>query len=371
MPILDKVLIYNAFKKHKSKLKNAGYIPNENHNVNISQKKFYELFPTHQHVQLECVCDFCNKKFNITCEKLRRSQGKSTAPTEQKGYYDNLTLCRKCRSKLTNNKKYNCNWPLQNETIRAKAKQTVLNKYNYEYITQSPEIKDKIKQTNLQKYGVEYALQDTNIKNKSIYTVRQKYGQQYTNTGQVPIIREKILNTLKLHYNITQSITSPFQIPIIRKKALQTMRANKIATSKQQLYFYQLLKKLVRKKIQLNYPFYQFSLDIAFVKDKIAIEYNGGGHNLIIKFGKLTPDEFIKKEQAREQFLINKNWKIIYIISPKDKIKNYTNNEYLKMIYIAKMYLLNTTHHWVKIYIEKNKFETSVYQQTITNILNI
>lgn len=95
------------------------------------------------------------------------------------------------------------------------------------------------------------------------------------------------------------------------------------------------------------------------------------GHNLQVKLNGITQEEFNQREIKRNKFIRSQGWKQIFIISPNDKIKNYTDEEYVKIIEIAKLYLLNTTHHWVNIYIEENKFETSIYTQTITNILNI
>ena len=83
-----------------------------------------------------------------------------------------------------------------------------------------------------------------------------------------------------------------------------------------------------------------------------------------------TLKEFEQKEIRRNKFIRSQGWKQIFIISPNDKINLYTNEEYIKLIQISKDYLLNTSHHWVNIYIEENKIECSCCIESITNIIS-
>ena len=382
MPILDKIIKYKISyaKTKKQKIIDAGYIPDNENYIYIPQDKIYQFIPTSQAIKLDCICDHCNKEFSITCEKLRRSQGKSTALKERKDYQDDLILCRGCRSKSTNQLKYGCNNPSQNKEVQKKRNQTNLKRYGYIHAIhndkvrakilkklrnksqeEKQQIKDKVKQTTLQRYGVEYVTQSKEIQKKIKQTNLKKYGTEYaSSTIQV---KEKILNTIKTRYGY--QYTSTAQIPEIRAKQVETLRKNgkDILTSKQQKYFHQIFGG------ELNYQFQHFFLDIAFLDEKIDIEYNGGGHDLVVKLGVKTRQQFNKMTFARYQSLINNNWKIITLISPHDRIKQYSNQQYIELIQICKDYLNNTQHHWVEIYIEEDKIKTSLFIDKISNVI--
>lgn len=69
---------------------------------------------------------------------------------------------------------------------------------------------------------------------------------------------------------------------------------------------------------ELNYPYKSWSLDIAFPKEKIYLEYNGGGHELAVKFEQITKEEFDKKQRARWYALYRDGWKEIRISTIND-----------------------------------------------------
>ena len=56
------------------------------------------------------------------------------------------------------------------------------------------------------------------------------------------------------------------------------------------------------------------------ILDNINIEYDGGGHRLNVKFGKLTNEEFDELQNKRDNFLIDNGFKIIRIVCTNDKI---------------------------------------------------
>lgn len=74
------------------------------------------------------------------------------------------------------------------------------------------------------------------------------------------------------------------------------------------------------------------SLDVALVEDKIDIEYNGRGHDMVVRVGGMTQEEFENKENNRRHKVINSGWKLIEICVPKDQeitsewVKEFVNN---------------------------------------------
>lgn len=83
-------------------------------------------------------------------------------------------------------------------------------------------------------------------------------------------------------------------------------------------------------------------LDIAFPNEKIYIEYQESGHNLDVQLGKVTEEEFKRKEINRFYFLKNKGWRMIEIISSNDKLPK--EDKLLEMIKLAKEMLQDNNH---------------------------
>ena len=167
----------------------------------------------------------------------------------------------KNKVKQTNLEKYGVEFPMQLEEFQNRIKQTSIKKYGVYHFTQAPEVIQKRKATNLAKYGVEFPIQNKAILNKSIMSRYQ-------------------------HGNFT--------------------------CSKQQYYLYQLIGG------ELNYPFLNFIIDIAFPVEKIAVEWDDSGHDLSVRMGKVTPNDFKRNENYRSKILFENNWRIIRFITKHD-----------------------------------------------------
>ena len=63
-------------------------------------------------------------------------------------------------------------------------------------------------------------------------------------------------------------------------------------------------------------------VDICFEEEKIAIEYDGGGHFLgdIMNGNAFPTKEALLKEKNREDSIVNKGYKVIRFIATKDRI---------------------------------------------------
>lgn len=253
--------------------------------------------------------------------------------------------------------KYGVKNPTQAEEVKEKAKNTNLKKYGCENVFQNEEIKEKIRMRNMELYGVEHNSQTFNFKEKTsstwqnksqeeIYmitkkrreTCLKKYGVE--SPLQNKEILEKVRTTNLKRYNAS----NPMKNPEIRKKALDTLNKNgSIAISKQQRYIQGLIGGTLN-----YYTGYNF-LDIAFEDEKIYVEYDGGGHNLDVKLGSMTEEEFRRKEMKRYFALKNKGWKCIKIISNSDKLPY--DNVIIKMIEDCRKILNND--NWVTLDIDK------------------
>lgn len=145
-------------------------------------------------------------------------------------------------------------------------------------------IQKRIQLTNLRKYGVKHAWQAIPTKRKIIETLKNKYG--VTKVSDIPFIREKIFLTRKNKDSIPYSV---------QQKHLRHLFNGK-----------------------LNYPLHNYAIDIALPDEKIAIEYNGSGHDLTVQHGLESAECFSNKEEKRKTDIISLGWKLIIINSSND-----------------------------------------------------
>jgi len=161
-------------------------------------------------------------------------------------------------------------------------------------------------------------------------------------------------NCAKLNKKLTCLAKFGFEHPMQNKevsaKVRETLFKNGNAPrSKQQIYIHQLIGG------EINYPYYNASLDVAFPEEKLYVECDFGGHWLSIKLGGLTQDAFDKKQRNRWYSLYRSNWKSINIISRNDYLPS--NQKILEILSYARTYLQN--HHYIKFDIDNNKIINS------------
>jgi len=146
-------------------------------------------------------------------------------------------------------------------------------------------------------------------------------------------------------------VDNPMKNKEISAKARETLFKNGTAPrSKQQIYVHQLIGG------EINYPYYNASLDIAFLEEKLYVECDFGGHWLSIKLGGLTQDAFDKKQRNRWYSLYRSGWKSINIISRNDNLPS--DQIILEILSYARTYL-NQNHHYIKFDIDNNKIINS------------
>lgn len=195
--------------------------------------------------------------------------------------------------------------------------------------------KDRITNKDCCEFCKIHKIQESNIfkyKTKNVMGVEEIYNKQ----------KNSCLNSI--------GVLHPYQNKEILTKALKkakiTMYKNNTAPcSKQQRYLHFLLGG------ELNYPINTLNLDIAFPNEMIYIEYDGGGHDLQVKFGNITYNKQKTTQRKREYLLHSKGWKLIRIVSNKDYLP--LQNDIIKLINKSKKYL-NSGHSWCEINIDKH-----------------
>lgn len=202
------------------------------------------------------------------------------------GCHPNKLDENKEKRKQESNEKFGADSYTQTEDFKEKTKSTIMKKHGVEFYQQTQEYQDKKTATNLERFGVEHSMQAESVRQKRDATFMERYG-----------------------------VINPMHVPEFQQKMMDSLYKNGDApSSSQQNHIHELIGG------SLNYPFDRLWLDIAFLEDKIYFEYDGGGHDLQVKFGHITQDEFEVKERRRSFALARNGWKEIRLIARKDKL---------------------------------------------------
>lgn len=330
------ILVYkNKFKHYKG----LGYfIPfkETSERVNIVVK--IEDTPKTSSVLIKIKCDYCDEEYYTTFQKYNKL----------KKDIINKDACKKCFSKKvqeSNIIKYGVACSLYIPEIRNKVDKILIDKYGYINPFNNKEIQDNIKKQWKDKYNVENPSQIDYIKEKRKITFIEKFGCE--NPSQNEEIKQKKIQTCLKNYGVNNPTQCPEIVDKVRIAFLQTMdKNNLIAYSKNQKYLNELLKG------NLNYLFDRSFLDIAFPNEMIYLEYDGSGHDLSVRLNTISKEDFKSKEQRRYYSLKNRGWKMIRIISLKDKLPY--DFKLIEMITYAKEYL-NLGRSWIKFDIDNSK----------------
>ena len=363
-------------------------------------------------VKVTCICDNCgtqrvqrynaytfsakkNNKgeyFCVSCANRAEEKKEKIKQTNLERYGVTTTLLvPEVQEKIrqTNLERYGVEYPRQNEEvaekfyntmeerygvrystqcpeIKQKAKETNIKKYGTPFATQNPVVQEKIKQTNIERYGAPYCTQNPEIMAKAQNTMLERYGA--TSTMLVPELKQKVWNSCIEHYGTpfpfqVQEIVdrrtetnikkyggpSPTNDPEVRRKQTLTLQKNgTVSTSKQQLYLWNLLGG------KLNGVVSHFNCDIVFYDKKYVIEYDGKGHNLNVKIGIITQEEFDQRQRKRFYVVKQAGFSQIRIISRQDRLPS---DEVIQdIVKQSEQYFATTEHTWINWDIDSGCF---------------
>lgn len=196
------------------------------------------------------------------------------------------------------------------ECFPKKLEESMVLRYGVKNSMNLESTKEKVKNTNIERYGVENARQNENVKEKFKNTCLERYGT--TSPLKNEQIKQRFINTNIERYGGK----SPLCDESVRRKSLETMQnnigPNKYMMSAQQKHFWDIYNGCV------NTPVGKYCADILFEEEKIDFEYSGGGHDLKVKLGCITKEEFTKKEEDRRLYFLNRGYKEFEIISSND-----------------------------------------------------
>lgn len=146
------------------------------------------------------------------------------------------------------------------------------------------------------------------MKNKK-NTMEEKYGVKYSAQSKRSM---KIRNKTNLKKYGVEQVTQNIEIQKKMKKSM--IEKNNVAVYTQQQHICDVLS--AKSNVLIN----KFIVDM--VKENYIIEYDGSGHTIHVKYQNLTKEEFYRKENERNQILINERYNIIHMICRQDKLPN-------------------------------------------------
>lgn len=324
------------------------YFKNKDYHIRVVPNSFLtiktEHLPSTSGVKVEVMCDYCNDVImNTSYKDYRRTQSNE---------YIQKDCCKKCspiKQKEISMKMYGVTTHLKLQSTKDRIKETNLKTYGVIHPMQLQSTKDKVKETNLERFGCEYPLQNEEIKLKIQQTNLERYG------FITPLLNEDIIVKTKASNQLNYGCDNVFQNKEIKDKIRKSLYENNTAPcSSQQKYLHNLLGG------KLNFPIGKYSLDIAFLDEKIYLEYDGSGHSAQVKSGNITEEEMITIERKRYYFLKNRGWSGIRFISLKNRFPS--DEIIIDLINKAKSYI-KTGHSWFEIDIDNNELRCSEYTE--------
>lgn len=329
MLLTEEVKVKINARNHRH-YKELGYQNVKNNNIILVK---VEDLTSSSSVEVEVQCDYCKDIKKIKYSNYTKNK------KESYGYKDSCSKCKTKKTKETNLEKYGVESNFSTSECREIIKQTMIKKYGVDHHMKNKQIKEKQKELFLDKYGVSNPFQIPEAQEKQRETNLKKYGVE--NVFANERIQGKISDTLLKKYQVDNPMKNiDIAKKSFRNSILKKQLNNSQTSSSQQRYLHSLFGG------EINYPVDLLSLDIAFPEDKVYIEYDGSGHDIQVKYKKITEEEFRIKEIKRYKFLKNLGWKQIQIISRKDKIPN---DETLKQMKKDGFDILfNGVSNWVK-----------------------
>lgn len=277
-------------------------------------------------VNVEDLSDGCNVRVIVACDYCGKECNPRYVEYRNSVKIDGTYACSHCgirKAEKAVYQKYGVLNYSSTKECREKVANTMMSRYGVNHVSKSNEFLKRKCDNNKEKYGVEHTLQVKEFRDKGIQTNLQKYGVEYPS----------------------------FSDEIIKKRQRTFYKNGTIPTSNQQLYIFNLYKS-ANSITELNFPISHYSADICFPEEKLTVEIDFGGHDLQVKTGKLTQEEFNQKEIIRNNIIKREGYKQMRIVSRKDRLPQ--DSILLQMLSESKQYFQTTQHSWQVYDIDKS-----------------
>lgn len=297
--------------------------------------------PLGSHSKVLVRCDYCGEKYMVMYQAYNRQHERLPK--------DACRYCCQKKAKESLMTKYNVSNPSQIPGVSDKVRNTFIEKYGVANIALLDSTKEKVKETNIRKFGTDSYTKTEEYQHRVKNTSLEKYGVEHFTQNKDVIAKRKFTNIERY------GVEFPIQNKEILQKSIDSRYQHGTFTcSKQQYQLHQSIGG------ELNYPFENFVIDVAFPDERIAVEWDGSGHDLSVRLGKLTPEQFARNENYRNIVLFQKDWKIIRFISQSDV---FPSN--ISKIFSYCISYIHNGGHYIIVHIDNNQIQ---YKNTFINI---
>lgn len=257
--------------------------------------------PKSSGIKVKVICDFCGKETYVHYGCVSEDPYITTCRDK---------ACTNAKIRYTSILKYGCINPGCSKQAKEKREKTMIDRYGVpNAYCNGGQIKENIKKNNIEKFGVDNPFKSQEIQDKIKKHNLETIGVEHPCQSQE--FQDNVKKILLERYGED----SAFKIPQFRQKILESFQFKGTGPcSRAQKYINLLTGGILNKRID------KFLADICFEKEKLVIEYDGGGHYYSVKTKQLTQKEFDIIEKEREEKINKKGYKIIRIIATKDRI---------------------------------------------------
>lgn len=256
-----------------------------NKGYDVKNKEYCEIkiedLPKGSNVKIWVSCDYCGKIYEVIYNDYNRH--------------------------IKNNPKTCCK-----DCTYLKHQEVIIDKYGVDNICYLEDVIDKKKRTNIEKYGCEYSVVSNQSNQKRKATNLLKYGTEHAIASD--IVQNKIKKANREKYGTDYPLQNKDQLKFINDSAFKKYKTRLFTKNVSES------QKLINSKLNgvLNYYLDGYYIDIFLDELNMAIEYDGGGHNLSVKMGKISEEEFAIRERNREKVILNNGINILRIINYND-----------------------------------------------------
>lgn len=291
------------------------------------------------HLYVMVQCDYCGEIFKMCMQSYTRGMSEV-----QKCSCKNPECLQK-KIREVNMKRYGVANVTMLPEVQAKIRHTCIERFGVDYPAKCDVVKEKIRETCRERYGTDYYAQTEDAQRRFEATCMERYGVRR------PLMNEEILKKSQATCMENWGVDNPTKNPEILHKAIVSRREySGTPSSLQQKHICEVLN------LYENYPFSVFYFDCADLSNMIDVEYNGGGHDLSVKFGEETREYFDNRWLYRLKLAVNKGWKVLEICSTTDTLPD---DSMIISIYEYSLLLFDIYNH-VKVDIDNFtiKYET-------------
>lgn len=264
------------------------------------------------HAEVTISCDYCHKELKLKVKDFFKQRSKTSFIED---------VCNDCghkKSRKNNKIKYGVENPMHLESAKHNLKNTMIERYGVKNPSYLSDVIEKRKATCLENFGAESIFKTDDFKEKQKQKNLELYGTEY-------------------YMSTTE----------FKEKSFKTLfEKGNTPSSSQQRHIHSLVGGV------LNLPIKNSFLDVALENEKIYIEYDGGGHDLNVKLGRVSPEEFQKREQRRSFMLLDLGWREIRIICKSDILPK--DQDIINFIEMSKKKICNKETRFIKWDVDNN-----------------